>query len=62
MSLGDAGPLRFPSVLLQPLGHLSVFRINHLRAAWLTLSHTPLTFRTVNSITFLISELERTRT
>jgi hypothetical protein len=25
--------IRFPSVLLQPLGHLSVFRINNLRAA-----------------------------
>jgi hypothetical protein len=24
--------IRFPSVLLQPLGHLSVFRINGLRA------------------------------
>jgi len=30
-SLGERRPLRFPSVLLQPLGHLSVFRIIHLR-------------------------------
>ena len=26
---------RFPSVLLQPLGHLSVFRINDLRTVWI---------------------------
>ena len=32
----------FPSVLLQPLGHLSVFRINNLRAVDERLSHTPL--------------------
>jgi hypothetical protein len=34
-------PVRFPSVLLQPLGHLSVFRFNNLRAVWQRLSHTP---------------------
>ena len=41
MSLGEARQNRFPSVLLQPLGHLSVFRINDLRAARQRLSHTP---------------------
>ena len=33
MWLGEHRRIRFPSVLLQPLGHLSVFRINDLRAA-----------------------------
>ena len=28
MSLGEPHHNRFPSVLLQPLGHLSVFKIN----------------------------------
>jgi hypothetical protein len=32
VSLGMRRPNCFPSVLLQPLGHLSVFRINNLRA------------------------------
>ena len=36
--------IQFPSVLLQPLGHLSVFRINDLRAACRRLSHTPALF------------------
>jgi hypothetical protein len=31
----------FPSVRLQPLGHLSGFRINNLRAVGERLSHTP---------------------
>jgi hypothetical protein len=33
--------IQFPSVLLQPLGHLSAFKINDLRAVGLRLSHTP---------------------
>src|SRR6476660_538964 len=39
--LGKSRRSRFPSVLLQPLGHLSAFRIIELRAAWTRLSHTP---------------------
>ena len=39
------GQSRFPSVLLQPLGHLSVFKINDLRAVGIRLSHTPAPFR-----------------
>ena len=38
-SLGQRRANRFPSVLLQPLGHLSVFRINDLRAATERVSH-----------------------
>jgi hypothetical protein len=45
VSLGDAGHNRFPSVRLQPLGHLSVFRINDLRVVRNRLSHTPVTVR-----------------
>jgi hypothetical protein len=58
VSLGDAGHNRFPSVLLQPLGHLSVFKINDLRAACSRLSHTPAPFLRMNSITFEVSDLE----
>ena len=59
MSLGDPVRIRFPSVLLQPLGHLSTFRINDLRAACHRLSHTPPPFRAVDSITFVSSGLKR---
>ena len=38
VSLSERRHVRFPSVLLQPLGHLSVFRINGLRAARTSLS------------------------
>ena len=39
---------QFPSVRLQPLGHLSVFRINDLQAAQRRLSHTPLPQRALS--------------
>ena len=35
VSLSERRHVRFPSVLLQPLGHLSVFRINELRTSWI---------------------------
>ena len=59
VSLGDAGHNRFPSVLLQPLGHLSVFRINDLRAAYSRLSHTPKALSIADTITFVFSELKQ---
>ena len=40
MFLGEPRRSRFPSVLLQPLGHLSVFKINNLRVDFRRLSHT----------------------
>jgi len=33
MCVSTREEIQFPSVLLQPLGHLSVFRISNLRAA-----------------------------
>ena len=45
-------------MLLQPLGHLSVFRIN-LHAVRDRLSHTAALFPRINSITFEFSDLER---
>ena len=47
-------------VLLQPLGHLSVFRINNLRAAGIRLSHTSALRPSADAITFGFSELKRT--
>jgi hypothetical protein len=41
MWLGAACRICFPSVLFQPLGHLSVFRINELQTVSKRLSHTP---------------------
>jgi hypothetical protein len=49
-------------VLPQPLGHLSVFRINDLRAVFRRLSHTPPNFRSHSSISFALNGLMRTRT
>jgi hypothetical protein len=51
---------RFPSVLLQPLGHLSVFRINNLRAVSIRLSHTSALLPSADAITFGFIELKRT--
>ena len=45
-------------MLLQPLGHLSVFRINDLRAACSRLSHTPATSPELARITFAFSEFD----
>ena len=52
--------IQFPSVLLQPLGHLSVFKINDLRAACSRLSHTPALFPGADAITFAFSGLNST--
>ena len=60
MSLLADCPLRFPSVLLQPLGHLSVFRINNLRAVGIRLSHTSALLPSADAITFILSEFKPT--
>jgi len=60
MPLGAGGPLRFPSVRLQPLGHLSVFRINTFRAVSIRLSHTSAVLPSADAITFGFSKLKRT--
>ena len=60
VSLSERRHVRFPSVLLQPLGHLSVFRINNLRAVCNRLSHTSALLPTFDAIVFGFSELKRT--
>ena len=60
MCVSTRGRNQFPSVLLQPLGHLSVFRINELQTAQNRLSHTPTTLPALTSITFVFSGLKRT--
>ena len=47
-------------MLLQPLGHLSVFRINELQTARNRLSHTPTTLPAFTWIAFVFSGLKRT--
>ena len=47
-------------MLLQPLGHLSVFRINNLRAAQTRLSLTPDNLPSADAITCAFSGLKRT--
>jgi hypothetical protein len=58
--LGERRQSRFPSVRHRPLGHLSVFRINNLRAMTDVLSHTPPTMRALSSILFVFSGLAPT--
>jgi hypothetical protein len=47
-------------VLLQPLGHLSIFRINNLRAVSTRLWHTPALVPSADPITFVFSDLKGT--
>jgi hypothetical protein len=47
MCVCERGRKQCPSVLLQPLGHLSVFRINDLRTVSIRLSHTFASLRTL---------------
>ena len=61
VSLGVARQNRFPSVLLQPLGHLSVFKINDLRAAFGRLSHTSALGLSADAISFGFSGLNELR-
>ena len=58
MSLLADCPLRFPSVLLQPLGHLSVFRINNLRAIWQHIIAHVVEFLHRSSISFAFNEFD----
>jgi hypothetical protein len=60
VSLDAAGRTRLPSVPDRPLQHLSVFRINDLRAVAHRLSHTLVTMRASSSIPFVFSALAPT--
>jgi hypothetical protein len=55
--LGNARPFRFPSVLLQPLGHLSGFRINDLPAVDSLYYRTPVSTSSCSPIAVGFSEL-----
>ena len=59
MSPGECRRISFPSVLLQPLGHLSVFRINRLRAVEPLIIGHVWRVEARSSITFRFSGLNR---
>ena len=60
MCLRLARSNRFPSVLLQPLEHLSVFKINNLRAACRRFIAHDGELPSADAITFAFSDLKRT--